>query len=37
MNINILHVYSDLQIRDKIVGAVVKIIRKRLSELCHNA
>ena len=37
MNINILHVYSDTQNRDKTIGSVVNIIRQRVSVLRHNA
>ena len=37
MNINIFHVNSDTENRDKTFGTVVKIIRQRVSVLRHNA
>ena len=37
ININIFHVNSDTENRDNTLGTVVKIIRKRVSVLRHNA
>ena len=37
MNINIFHIYSDMQNRDKKFGTVIKITCKQVLVLRHNA